>query len=230
MTDFKILESMLLQSLEDFKLSSDEKFALKIKLQKEDDDEILNFVRNKSFDLVRSHLKKAPEHQFALIKWLEHVIKLVDSLRVPAHLRVKPQVCFSPGNQCVDAVTGLCERAKESIWVCVFTISDDRIADALIRAHKRGVRVKIISDNHKSTDLGSDVQHLKQQGIPLKLDKSSNHMHHKFAIFDESILVNGSFNWTRSASQYNQENIVIDSEAHLVKSFAKEFLRLWNKF
>jgi len=44
------------------------------------------------------------------------------------------------------------------------------------------------------------------------------HMHHKFAIVDGRLLINGSFNWTRQAVLYNQENCVVTDNGSLVSS------------
>jgi phosphatidylserine/phosphatidylglycerophosphate/cardiolipin synthase-like enzyme len=52
-------------------------------------------------------------------------------------------------------------------------------------------------------------------------------MHHKFAIADGTRLLNGSFNWTRSASRVNEENVMVTSEAAAVAAFRTEFDRLW---
>ena len=115
------------------------------------------------------------------------------------------------------------------LWVCVFTISDDDITRALLRAHKNGVRIRIITDNEKSMDMGSDIFDLEQAGIPVKTDHSTSHMHHKFSIADGSRLITGSYNWTRSAEQYNQENIIATEHPELVKPFKTEFKRLWDE-
>ncbi|MCE3254496.1 MAG: hypothetical protein K0Q67_3516, partial [Cellvibrio sp.] len=79
-------------------------------------------------------------------------------------------------------------------------------------------------------DLGSDIARLVGQGIDVRMDNTENHMHHKFAIVDKSILVNGSFNWTRSATDYNQENILVTNEPKLVAAYSGEFESLWNAF
>jgi len=134
---------------------------------------------------------------------------------------------FSPGESCRKAIIEQIEKATKRLQICVFTISDDRISDAIIRASRKGIDVRIITDNDKSNDLGSDVVRLAQGGIPIKMDNTSNHMHHKFMVVDELMLLTGSYNWTLSASKFNQENIVLLSEAGLVKSFLNEFEKLW---
>ncbi|MCA9056002.1 MAG: endonuclease, partial [Planctomycetaceae bacterium] len=50
--------------------------------------------------------------------------------------------------------------ARETVDVCVFTITDDRITRAILDAHRRRVRIRILSDDDKSGDLGSDVERL----------------------------------------------------------------------
>jgi phosphatidylserine/phosphatidylglycerophosphate/cardiolipin synthase-like enzyme len=54
-------------------------------------------------------------------------------------------------------------------------------------------------------------------------------MHHKFAVLDGATLLNGSYNWTRSAGSFNEENLVVSSEPKLVQSFARHFEGMWTK-
>ena len=121
-------------------------------------------------------------------------------------------------------------RARRSADVCVYTITDDRISDGLIGIARRGVRVRVISDDGKSTDRGSDIRRLRDAGIEVSWDRSSAHMHHKFCVFDEVRLVTGSFNWTRAASGENNENLLLTTEPTLVSAFLAEFKRLWARF
>lgn len=55
-------------------------------------------------------------------------------------------------------------------------------------------------------------------------------MHHKFVIIDQSILINGSFNWTWAAITGNHENICITNNPVVVEPYMKEFKHLWSKF
>jgi phosphatidylserine/phosphatidylglycerophosphate/cardiolipin synthase-like enzyme len=111
----------------------------------------------------------------------------------------------------------------------VFTITDDSIKDAIVAAHRRKVSIRIISDNEKAEDLGSDIDQLARIGIPVRVDQSEYHMHHKYAIFDRSRLLTGSYNWTRSAANCNEENFIITSDAVLLKSFRTSFEQLWDQ-
>lgn len=47
--------------------------------------------------------------------------------------------------------------ATKTIDVCVFTISNDYLAFALYDLHKKGIRVRIISDDECMTNKGSDI-------------------------------------------------------------------------
>lgn len=134
---------------------------------------------------------------------------------------------FSPSDVCLNAIIFQLKAATKNVDICVFTISDDRISREIIACHKRNVKVRIISDNDKMNDEGSDIENLKTAGIPLKIDTSTGHMHHKFAIIDGKVLVNGSYNWTRSAEKYNYENIVVSRELPLIQQFQKEFAKMW---
>ena len=111
----------------------------------------------------------------------------------------------------------------------MFTISDDRITEALIRAHEVGVNVKVLTDNEKLFDKGSDIRRIAAAGLPVRVDMTQNHMHHKFAIIDNEAILTGSYNWTRSAANYNHENVLIAHDRDTVLAYCQEFDRLWNE-
>jgi len=81
-----------------------------------------------------------------------------------------------------------------------------------------------------SLDLGSDIERLRRSGIEVRTDTSPSHMHHKFAVFDGLMVLTGSYNWTRSAADRNQENLVCSNDPGLVDAFAGTFEQLWSQF
>lgn len=223
----KELEGWLRETLEDVKLSSEERAELRRFAPALNEDQV-RFLRNKSFALAREAIEEQPENTLKVLKWLELVVKTIDVAALPTS--VESSAHFSPGDECRRKIIDLCHQARHSIDICVFTISDDTLSEAIFKAHKRGICVRIITDNDKSNDLGSDVDELQSKGVPVRMDRSSNHMHHKFAVFDDAILLNGSFNWTRSASRYNQENILVNGELKIVSEYQDMFEKLWSQF
>jgi phosphatidylserine/phosphatidylglycerophosphate/cardiolipin synthase-like enzyme len=224
----KELEAAILLTLSDRQVSTAEKRALGEILREQNlGEQQRAALRHEAFALVREVLAdpKAKE----LLDWLEDINKLL--LPPPAVIAASSaEAHFSPGNGCANRIIDLLAAAVRTVDVCVFTIADDRVSGAILSAHRRGVKVRIISDNDKTYDAGSDIRRFQQAGIPVRLDGGPDHMHHKFAIFDSRKLVTGSFNWTRSASDLNQENISVSDDPRLLVPFQREFDLLWQQF
>jgi cardiolipin hydrolase len=222
------LEAWLLATLDDFKLSQSESLELREILPKLAQDDVA-FVRNKSFMLAREPARAGGDNAVASLLWLEKISKVIDNFRQTQSVSIT-EAHFSPGEDCRRQLLDLLVAARETLDISVFTISDDRLSDAIIAAQKRGIQVRLITDNDKALDQGSDIARLIDHGIDVRMDSTENHMHHKFAVVDKHVLVNGSFNWTRSATDYNQENILVTNEPKLVAAYFNEFESLWNEF
>lgn len=220
------LQKILSDSLTDFKLDQDEKYEFK-ELSKTIDDEQRRYLRNKAFDLSRPYIEKGGSDGVKVLNWLERVIK---AIQVISPVSIKPSAYFSPGDSCRNKIVSLINNARHKIEICVFTISDNIITQAIIEAHRRGILITIITDNDKANDKGSDVSRLSEEGVTVIYDHSPHHMHHKFAIFDEKQLLNGSFNWTRSASTVNEENILVINDPLLLSKFSQKFSELQTQF
>jgi mitochondrial cardiolipin hydrolase len=147
-----------------------------------------------------------------------------EALDAPTH---DIEVYFSPSDDCLNAIIAALNVARRKADICVFTISDDRITNAIKLCHKRGVRVRVISDNDQMNNKGSDVAELAEHGIDVHIDRTQYHMHHKFAVIDDKMLLTGSYNWTRQAANSNEENLMVLRESRTLKAFGEEFARLW---
>ena len=55
-------------------------------------------------------------------------------------------------------------------------------------------------------------------------------MHHKFAVIDGHMLLTGSFNWTKQASEHNRENVLATTDPASVRRYMDEFNKLWKEF
>lgn len=218
---------ILQRSLDDEQLSRGEKKAIEQVLADEaaNSDKLAEY-RSQLFKQARLAMH---DHRDAkLVDWLEKLNKLL--LPDPGPQAPNTQVFFSPGRDCKNAILKAIDKSQHIVNICVFTITDNDIRNTIIQAHQRKVWVRIITDDEKSLDLGSDIEEMARAGIEVRYDKSPQHMHHKFAIFDQRSMLTGSFNWTRSASMYNQENLLLSDDPALVQPYKHEFEKLWEQF
>lgn len=216
------IQQSLEASLEDFAISRSERKELKSLLAHAHGDKTEQAkIRQLAFRMATKAMEEVGE--VTAMDWLESIIKLLYS----NEMKTRANAYFSPGDDCLHRIRQLISEARQTLDICVFTITDNRIVDKLEEAYQRGITIRIISDDTKSEDLGSDMEALEQLGIPCRYDRTSAHMHHKFAIADTHLLLTGSYNWTRSASTANNENIIVSNTPRLVTSFQGEFDRMW---
>jgi phosphatidylserine/phosphatidylglycerophosphate/cardiolipin synthase-like enzyme len=217
------LEQLFQETFEDRTFTRAERQSLRKVLQDEGlTARELAVLRAKIFDMARADLESFAAEQ--VVAWLENANKL---LLPPKESRIKNRVFFSPGEECLNAILSLIQGAIHTLDICVFTISDNRISREVENSFRRKVKVRIITDIPKLHDKGSDIYYLASKGIPVRIDDFDTHMHHKFAIADDKSVLTGSYNWTRSAAQANEENLLVTDDPHTIKAFQKEFNRLW---
>ncbi len=220
------IDNILLKTLEDCRLSRGEKRLVRDILSEIGATEHnLAFVRHRVFEIARGQF--SDDQSRAVITWLEDVAKLL--LLRSQQDRPSSEVAFSPDDDCARKIASKLKNTVDEVDICVFTITDNRISEAILDIHRRGTKVRIITDNDKSADLGSDIGLLRRHGVPVRQDRSEYHMHHKFAVFDRQSVLTGSYNWTRSAATRNEENFVITDDPGLVRRFSQQFEKLWEE-
>jgi phosphatidylserine/phosphatidylglycerophosphate/cardiolipin synthase-like enzyme len=220
------LERALRATLDDGRLSRAERQALsELLTDAELDASRLAQVRACAFAIARERMQDP--RALEALSWVEELVKLLARREVTTSSS-SSKACFSPGDGCLHSILAELRQARRSADICVFTITDDRIASAIVEMHGRGVTVRILTDNDKQYDGGSDVDRLRRAGIAVKVDETEHHMHHKFAVLDGARLLNGSYNWTRSAGAYNEENLIVTSDAALARVFARHFQKMWD--
>jgi cardiolipin hydrolase len=224
---FDALDRVLRDSATDLALDNDERFELR-EIGRRIDADRVRFLRNRAFAIARDVMAANAAHALDALRWLEQVLKTLEAVAAPPP--AASRACFAPGEDCLRALRELCRAARSTLDVCVFTISDDRLSAELIACHRRGVVVRVVSDDDKQHDDGSDIAKLRDAGLPVRLDRTPHHMHHKFVLVDGRLLANGSFNWTRSATTANEENLVVTADPVLVQRFGERFEALWAKF
>ncbi|MFH1800594.1 MAG: phospholipase D family protein [Candidatus Omnitrophota bacterium] len=136
-----------------------------------------------------------------------------------------PHAYFSPKGGCTQAIVDAIDQAQTSILVQAYSFTSQPIAEALVNAHKRGVRVKILLDKSQKHAKGSKLNLLIETGVPVSIDSKHSIAHNKVMIIDEVIVITGSFNFTNTAEDKNAENLLVVQD----KILAKKYRDNWNK-
>lgn len=205
-------------------LASLEKDVPTLKKGKENVDYMLD-----TFDAIsKDSAKKLNSEIFAL------KVTTLSRALISHYLEAKPTVreCYFFPNVCNEIkVANMLRTCKQTLDVAIFALTNDKIGASIEEAFKRGVKVRLIADDECAKFPGGEVYRLAALGIPTKTDNSFRyHMHHKFAILDNSVVVTGSFNWTSQAVKYNQENIMFLECPEIARQYTEAYNQLWTTF
>ncbi len=141
------------------------------------------------------------------------------------------QAFFPPHDRVQELVCGLIEEENERIEVEAFQLTNRAIAQALLEAHYRGVKVQMIVDVGA---LGrfSKVLQLYNAGIPVFMYPQDgiggySLMHNKIMLlYSLSCIITGSMNFTNAGVDKNRENLVIIQDKDLFEEYAYQFKAL----
>ena len=136
---------------------------------------------------------------------------------------VQIETFFAPDDHPQSRITELINSAQHSIHILAFAFTADSIAQAVNAAHQSGLDVRGVIETGQADNSGSDVESLQDAGVDLRLDGNPRNMHHKVIIIDSQIVIFGSYNFSRSAEERNDENLLIIHSAELAAEFEAEF-------
>jgi len=137
-------------------------------------------------------------------------------------------VYFSPNGGCQDAVIHEIKKATQTIDIAMYYLSSREIAQALIKASQNNVRIRIVLDQGQEIESASKSGYLIKHGLEIRYHLGFGLMHNKFAIIDGVSLITGSFNWTSTAEERNEENLLIISNDNIINTYEERFNYLWN--
>lgn len=131
---------------------------------------------------------------------------------------------FAPDDDCTAAIVDQFDKAGKSISYQMYGFTSQPIADALIRAHQRGVKVIVLLDSESPSQRGSQARACKAAGIDVRTDHRHPISHNKVRIMDGKLLLSGSFNDSKQANR-NAENLYLEDDPAVVKRYAENFAR-----
>lgn len=127
------------------------------------------------------------------------------------------------------ALQSLYLSTQSNLDIAIYSLTHPVIVQAIGDAYKRGIKVRIITD--KTQAAGATQKHAMNDlitiGIPIKIDAHSGLMHLKMSVVDGNIATIGSYNYSKGASEDNDEVLMIVNETWFAQLCQNEFDRLW---
>lgn len=138
------------------------------------------------------------------------------------------KIFFSPDGGIREEIIRQIDTSQEYIDIAIYSFTSEPIAEAIVRAKNRGVRVRILLDRLQAAGRYSQYQFLLDNDVRVITDVHSGIMHNKIAIIDRRVLLTGSFNWTKSAEEKNEENFLLFmDEEGIIRIYQVRLNYLW---
>ena len=156
---------------------------------------------------------------------------LILSITISISSLAKTEVYFSLYDNPQKEIIKNINQAEAFINMAMYIFTDREIALPLVKAQERGVKVRLYLDKEQVEYQYSQSRFLVQGGIKTRISSNKYIMHNKFAIIDNRILLTGSYNWTFSANNRNDENLMVIDDPEIIEIFQNQFVNLWtNKY
>lgn len=133
---------------------------------------------------------------------------------------------FSPSDGVRRILLEELSSARKSVDVMAFSFTDGTLADKLAELVRRGVAVRCLFDNGQAGSKYSRKGALAKAGVHVcSSPNRTGKMHHKVIIIDNTTVITGSYNYSRNAEEFNDENIIVLRCPAIARYYTKEFKR-----
>jgi len=136
---------------------------------------------------------------------------------------------FAPEDKVAEKIIARLKQAARTIDFMAFSFTDDRIGSALLERAQGGVTVRGVFETTGSETQSSEFPKMKKAGLDVWQDGNPYLMHHKVFIIDGKTAIFGSFNFSQSAEEENDENLLIVDDPSLAAQFEAEFARVYEQ-
>jgi phosphatidylserine/phosphatidylglycerophosphate/cardiolipin synthase-like enzyme len=138
---------------------------------------------------------------------------------------------FGPEDQVTERLVALVREAEDSIRFMAFVFTDDDLGEAVIAQHEAGLTVQGVFEERNADLSYSEFGRMygAEPRMDVRLDGNTYMMHHKVIILDDEKVIVGSFNFSRSADEANDENLLVIHDREVVSQYLVEFKRIYRE-
>lgn len=134
---------------------------------------------------------------------------------------------FTPPANAAAAVVDVIDQSQTEVLVQAYGFTHNGIAQALLRAHDRGVKVRVLLDERSEVSNRYVIELMTNHDLVWRQDGKHAIAHNKVVVIDNQIVITGSFNFTNSAQTRNAENLLILKSEELASSYKKNWALHW---
>jgi len=139
------------------------------------------------------------------------------------------EVYFSPDDGVANRIIELINGAEESIHFLAYSFTSNDIGEVIMEKAQAGLQVSGVMDQSQVTAQGSEYDPFKQANLDVRLDGNGEGlMHHKLILIDHQYVITGSYNFTASAENSNDENVVIIDNESVAFRYLDEFNKIYD--
>jgi phosphatidylserine/phosphatidylglycerophosphate/cardiolipin synthase-like enzyme len=139
-------------------------------------------------------------------------------------------VFFSPDDGVLAALIPLLEGAQESVYFLAYSFTSNQLGELMRLKAEEGLTIAgVMDDEQIRSNQGTEFDPFRQAELDVRKDGIDGLMHHKVFIIDRSIVVLGSYNFSQSAEERNDENLMIIYSPVIADQFVLEFQRVWDQ-
>ena len=187
-----------------------------------------NMIRIRSVKMAENFTKEF-EEMFIDDKFGDNVVSETPNPRVTID-GTPIDTYFSPDDGAQASFVEIVETARESIYFMAFSFTADPIGEAVRARAEDGVTVAGVMDTEQvNSNIGTEFDPFNQAGLDVYRDGNAGQMHHKVMIIDESVVIFGSYNFTNSAEERNDETLLVIYNAEIAAQFIAEFQRVYGQ-
>ena len=126
----------------------------------------------------------------------------------------------------IRVMTNLIDSAGATLDIAVMGFGRAELIDAVLRAHDRGVLVRMVGDADHATNDGYNA--LRDRQIPMVIGNGQHIMHDKFMVVDSRFVQAGTANWTDTDLRHNSNNFVMIDNPAVAADFTAEFNQMFD--
>lgn len=126
--------------------------------------------------------------------------------------------------QIEQTIVNLIANAKTEILFNQYAVTSQNIADALVKARHKNITVVGILEEKPNISKYNAPGYFIQNDVPVFYDNSPGVDNNKYCVIDRSIVITGSYDWTKSSNERNAENAIIINEPTVAQAYYNQFI------